>query len=412
MHRHCSRSLEDQVIACSIPFNCVHCPQPWNRNFSLVGRSVDQEGPDSAPVVGCSMCWNGPSMPVRAQNSSKSTASVSDSCGQVWTSSLPHSFTLSSAIAALPLVGRCTCVRGAGTGAQHRSGHMMQWSWDTHQSHTVSIWLVHFVSGSKQPCTCYSGVQSRFLTVFLSVPWFIKPAKEAHFPGVGHQTLFPNMWFKLLAAHGWSLSPWYHPSVLCHLLRGMNPNLIISIRSDQISRSVVSDSLWPHESQHARPPCPSPTPGVHPNSCASSRWCHPAISSSVVPFSSWPQSLSGSGSFPVSQLFAWGGQSTGVSASASFLPKNTQGWSPSEWTGWISYKILASGPITSWQIDGETMKTVRGFIFLVSKITVASDCSHEFTSGHTHWGNQKGKRHMYPNVHRSTVYNSQDMEAT
>ena len=83
MHRHCSRSLEDQVIACSIPFNCVPCPQPWNRNFSLVGRSVDQEGPDSAPVVGCSMCWNGPSMPVRAQNSSQSTASVSDSCGQV-----------------------------------------------------------------------------------------------------------------------------------------------------------------------------------------------------------------------------------------------------------------------------------------------------------------------------------------
>ena len=104
----------------------------------------------------------------------------------------------------------------------------------------------------------------------------------------------------------------------------------------QFSRSVVSDSLRPHESQHARPPCPSPTPRVYSNSCPSSRWCHPAISSSVVPFSSCPQSLPASGSFPVSQLFAWGGQSTGVSASASILPMNTQDWSPLGWTGWIS----------------------------------------------------------------------------
>ena len=100
----------------------------------------------------------------------------------------------------------------------------------------------------------------------------------------------------------------------------------------------MSDSLWPHELKHARPPCPSPTPGVHPNSCASSWWCHPAISSSVVPFSSCPRSLPASGSFPMSQLFAWGGQTIGVSASALVLPKNTQGWSPSEWTGWISFQ--------------------------------------------------------------------------
>ena len=105
---------------------------------------------------------------------------------------------------------------------------------------------------------------------------------------------------------------------------------------DQISHSVVSDYLWPHESQHARPPCPSPSPGVHSNSCPSSWWCHSAISSSVVPFSSCPQSLPASESFPVSQLITWGGQSTGVSALASVLPKNTKGWSPSEWTGWIS----------------------------------------------------------------------------
>ena len=106
--------------------------------------------------------------------------------------------------------------------------------------------------------------------------------------------------------------------------------------SDQISHSVVSDSLRPHESQHARPPCPSPTPGVHSDSHPLSQWCHPAISSSVVPFSSCPQSLPASESFPTSQLFARGGQSTGVSALASFLPKKSQGWSPSEWTGWTS----------------------------------------------------------------------------
>ena len=96
----------------------------------------------------------------------------------------------------------------------------------------------------------------------------------------------------------------------------------------------MSDSLWPHELQHARPLCPSPTPGVHPNYCPSSWWCHPAISSSDVPFSSCPQSLPASESFPMSQLFAWGGQSIEVSALALVLPKNTQDWSPLEWTGW------------------------------------------------------------------------------
>ena len=106
--------------------------------------------------------------------------------------------------------------------------------------------------------------------------------------------------------------------------------------SVQFSRSVVSDCLRPHESQQARPPCPSPTPGVHSDSCPSSQWCHPAISSSGVLFSSGPQSLPASESFPMSQLFTWRGQSTGVSASASFLPKKSQGCSPSEWTGWIS----------------------------------------------------------------------------
>ena len=112
--------------------------------------------------------------------------------------------------------------------------------------------------------------------------------------------------------------------------------------SVQFSHSVVSDSLRPHESQHTRPPCPSPAPGVYSNSCPSSRWCHPAISSSVVPFYSCPQSLPASGSFPVSQLFEWGGQSTGVSALASVLPMNTQDWSPLGWTGWIT--LQSKGP--------------------------------------------------------------------
>ena len=96
----------------------------------------------------------------------------------------------------------------------------------------------------------------------------------------------------------------------------------------------------PHESQHARPPCPLPTPGVHSDSGPWSQWCHPAISSSVVPFSSCPQSPPASESFPMSQLFAWGGQSTGVSALASFLPKKSQGWSPSEWITELSFACL------------------------------------------------------------------------
>ena len=113
--------------------------------------------------------------------------------------------------------------------------------------------------------------------------------------------------------------------LLCHLQ-------FSSVQS--LSRVRLFATPW--VTQHARPPCPSPTPGVYSNSCPLSRWCHPTISSSVAPFSSCPQSLPASGSFPVSQLFAWGGQSIGVSASTSALPMNTQDWSPLGWTGWIS----------------------------------------------------------------------------
>jgi len=104
----------------------------------------------------------------------------------------------------------------------------------------------------------------------------------------------------------------------------------------QFSHSVTSDTLPPREPKHARPPCPSPTPGVCPNPCPLSRWCHPTISSSVVTFSSHFQSFPASGSFQMSQLFASGGQSIGISAAASVLPMHTQDWSPLEWTGWIS----------------------------------------------------------------------------
>ena len=117
------------------------------------------------------------------------------------------------------------------------------------------------------------------------------------------------------------------------------PVSMVQFSSVQFSCSVVSDSLRPHESQHARPPCPSPAPRVNSDSRPSSQWCHPAISSSVVPFSSCLQSLPASESFPMNQLFVWGVQSTGLSALASFPPKKSEGWSPSEWTGWISLQF-------------------------------------------------------------------------
>ena len=127
----------------------------------------------------------------------------------------------------------------------------------------------------------------------------------------------------------------------------------------------MSDSLQPHESQQARPPCPSPTPRVYSNSCPSSWWCHPAISSSIVPFSPCPQSLPASGSFPMNQLFTWGGQSIGVSASASVLPMNTQDWSPSGWTGWISLqskglsRVISNTTVQKHQLFSVQLFTVQ-----------------------------------------------------
>ena len=146
--------------------------------------------------------------------------------------------------------------------------------------------------------------------------------------------------------------------------------------SVQFSRSVMSNSLWTHESQHARPPCPSPTPGVHSDSFPSSQWCHPAISSSVVPFSSCPQSLPVSESLPMSQLFAGGGQNTGVSALASFLPKKSQGQSSSEWTGWISL-----------QSKGLSESSATPQFKSINSLVLSFLHSPTLTSIHEHWKN-------------------------
>ena len=151
------------------------------------------------------------------------------------------------------------------------------------------------------------------------------------------------------------------------------------------------------------PPCPPPTTRVHPNPCPSSRWCHPAISSSVVPLSSCPQSLPASGSFPMIQLFTWGGQSIGVSASTSILPMNTQDWSPLEWAGWISLQSKGLSRVFS-------NTTVQKHQFFSTQLSSQSN-SH-ITTGHKPCEKHNSKRHTYPSDHRSTIYNSQDMEAT
>ena len=146
--------------------------------------------------------------------------------------------------------------------------------------------------------------------------------------------------------------------------------------SVQFSRSAVSNYLWPRESQHARPPCPSQTPGAYSNSCPSSRWCHPTISSSVIPFSSCLQSFPASGSFQMSQLFTSGGQSIGVSASTSALPMNTQDRSPSGWTGWISLQSKGLSRVFS-------NTTVQKHLF--SALSFLH--SPTLTSIHDHWKN-------------------------
>ena len=141
-------------------------------------------------------------------------------------------------------------------------------------------------------------------------------------------------WSKWLQPLSWGILYWNGWCVFS--LGRMFSTTVCHVTPGPFSQRVVSDSLRLHELQDTRPPCPSPTPGVHPNPCPWSQWCHPTISSSVIPFSSCSQSFPASGSFQMSQLFASGGQSTGVSASTSVLPMITQDWSPLGWTGWIS----------------------------------------------------------------------------
>ena len=194
--------------------------------------------------------------------------------------------------------------------------------WDKHSTCRVSR-----CDMKNQKSICWGTCSLRSGPVGLQTLAFDVP------PASSPETLLPFLLALLPWFHSSPFSVWLPPSSVFQKVAKL------SFNSVQFSRSVVSDSLRPHEPQHARPPCPSPTPGVYPNPCPSSRWCHPAISSSVIPFSSCPQPLPASESFPVSQLFAWGGQNIGVSASASVLPMNTQDWSPLGWTGWISLQF-------------------------------------------------------------------------
>ena len=160
---------------------------------------------------------------------------------------------------------------------------------------------------------------------------------------------------QVLEIQGWANQGRTHPHKAYRLEWEIHINpspsfifpLLSYFTSVQFSRSVVSDSLRPHELQYTRPPCPSPTPGVYPNPCALSLWCHPTTSSSVIHLSSCLQSFPASESFPMSQFFASGGQNIGVSALASVLPKNHQDWSPLEWTGWISLQSMGLSRVFS-----------------------------------------------------------------
>ena len=163
------------------------------------------------------------------------------------------------------------------------------------------------------------------------------------------------------------------------------------VSSVQLSCSVVTDSLLPHGLQHARPPCTSPTPGVYLNPCPLSRWCHPNIPSSVIPFSSCPQCFLASESFQMSQIFASGGQSIGVSASTSVPPMNTQDWYPLGWTGWISLQSKGLSRVFS-------NSTVQKHQFFGAQLSLQSNLDHSIQSHHfmaNRWGNSGNSGRLY-----------------
>ena len=156
---------------------------------------------------------------------------------------------------------------------------------------------------------------------------------------------------------------------------------LFNVFSVQFSCSVMSNSLWPHESQHTRPPCPSPTPRVYPNSCPSSQWCHPTISSSIIPFSSCPQSFPASGSFQMSQLFTSGGQRIGLSASTSVLPMNTQDWFPLGWTNGLVGSPCSSRDSQESSLTSQFKSTDSSVLIFLHRPTP--------TSIHDHWKNYR-----------------------
>ena len=171
--------------------------------------------------------------------------------------------------------------------------------------------------------------------------------------------------------------------IFCYGWNCVPPKFIHRCSNPSVHLSSVVQScptLRPHELQHTRPPCPSPTPGVYSNSCPLSRWCHPVISSSVVPFFFCLQSLPASGSFPMSQLFTWGGQSIGVSASALVLPMNTQDWSPLGWTGWISFQSKGLSRVFS-------NTTVKRYQFFGSQLSSQSNSHIHTWTLEKHWKN-------------------------
>ena len=230
-------------------------------------------------------------------------------------------------------------------------------------------------SGSRWVATLlwWSGLLRSFCTVLYI------PATSSWSPLLllGPYLFCPLLWPSLHEMFPGSSSFLEENSSLSHSIVFLEEKLRTAMFSSvQFSHSVMSDSLQPRESQHARPPCPSPTPGIHPNPCPSSQWCHPAISSSVIPFSSCPQSLSASGSFPMSHLFTWGNQSIGVSTSASVLPMNTQDWSPLGWTGWISLQSKGFSRVFSNTIVQSINFSVLSFLH-----------SPTLTSIHDHWKN-------------------------
>ena len=200
--------------------------------------------------------------------------------------------------------------------------------------------------------------------LYSSKPWYLCLLKEVHSPIFFQLSVFSNF-ILLLAINLRNIS-----------YQNCSPRKKKEVQFSSFQSLSRVRLFATHESQHARTPCPSPAPGVHSNSRPLSQWCHPAISSSVVPFSSCPQSLPASESFLVSQLFTWGGQSTGVSALASFLPEKSQHWSPSEWTGWISLQSKGLSRVFS-------NTTVQS----INSLALSFLHSPTLTSVHDHWKN-------------------------